>query len=159
MEKPEIKNTFTSRSSTRKLTFREREGKPSVELYNPETNGVNYFPAKPEDDLAMAIAVLGVERVTDEVEEHAEYAADTGLGVTSEALLKSAVIDLRAAMILREREGIKQKKELEDAYALYKLAYPESGIGLAEFYGCSLYKFWRANLRKVRKDPTALGSL
>jgi hypothetical protein len=162
-----LKTIFDGRFKERKLRFinltDERTSVSSVEIYRLDRNGVcdesSVLAIDPEDNIAMAVAVLGVGRVTDDIEAHAQMAAQTGDGATEEDLLKYAVINLRAAMIVRESNSEQAKKDLEDAYALYKLAYPNSGDMFEIFKEKEIHKFWVANLRKMRKDPSALGAL
>jgi hypothetical protein len=144
-----------------KLNFwNETEERTNVTSIEINQGGIRtVFPAKPEDNVAMALSILGVGRVTDEIEERAHEAASLGGGRSVEDLIEYAVINLRAALITRQQEQEAASKDLDDAYALYKLAYPKALKTLEEFKGVSVSHHWLANLRKVRQDPTVLGAL
>lgn len=156
-----LKTSFESRSSGRTVSFgtinRESDYANTISI-REDGSPTRMIATKVEDNLAMAIAVLGVGRVTDEVEETAQALANRN-NFTEEEMIEYAVGNLRAAMIIRERNSEQEKKDLEDAYALYKLAYPDSQVKDYEFPQYTARKFWIANLRKIRQDPTALGAL
>ena len=164
MEKYEelgLKTSFESTVGSRVVSFRkDRSPWANVDTIEIRQDGdpLRAIQTDPKDNIEMAIAVLGVGRVTDAVEDKAQGLA-TKSGYTEEQMLEYAVTNLRAAMIIRERDSAEAKKDLEDAYALYKLAYPDSQVKDYEFPNHTARKFWIANLRKIRQDPTALGAL
>lgn len=152
-------NEFEANVGPKTINFRNETSKrnnvTSIEIHNGG-EVIKDIRIKPEDNAAMALAVLGIGRVTDEVEQLAHDAAN---GKTEEELIRFAVINLRAIQLLREEKQSKLKKDLDDAFALYQLAYPDAAVTRSEFPDQSMHKFWLANLKKIRKDPTALGSL
>jgi hypothetical protein len=167
-----LTNQFRSPLAGLEINFRNEDVKrtnvSSIEITKLSLTGdkdLVVFPAKTEDNLAMAIAVLGVGRVTDAVESTAQRRADQILSDPDsdpayvDAALAIAVINLRAAMIIRERNSAEEKQLTEDAYALYRLAYPKSEKTFEVFECMEMQRHWIANLRKVRQDPTALGAL
>lgn len=128
-----------------------------IELRSSSHSILAEFQPKEEDQIPLALSILGVGRVNDEVEHHAADLLNTGR--TEEDFLRFAVINLRAALLLREQKAKETAELAEQAYALYKLAYPKTNIEFAEFVGASVGKFWVQNLKNIRKDPTVLGSL
>lgn len=128
-----------------------------IELRNKDTWIIADFQPKEEDQILLALSMLGVGRVTDEVEYHAADLLNSGR--TEKDLLRFAVINLRAALLLREQEAKESEKTMDEAYALYRLAYPDAAVTRSEFPDQSMSNFWVATLQKIRKDPTVLGSL
>ena len=121
------------------------------------------FKADTDDNVAMALALLGVGRVTDDVEERASvranFARENYQGLTFDDLMDIAVVNLRAILIAKQREAEEASKDMKDAYSLYLLAYPKSNIVFDEFATTQINKHWLTVLRKVRQDPTVLGAL
>lgn len=165
-----LKNQFSARTGNKELNLRNEDNKrdsvSSVEIVIIDKlsgrSEAAIVKVDPADNLAMAISILGVGRVDDHVESRAQLMAGNMASAEQDAeaiMLDYALVNLRAAMILRERNSAEAKQELEDAYALYKLAYPNTEHTLETFSGHSACKFWADNLRKVRQDPTVLGSL
>lgn len=154
-----LTNQFKQTHGDREINFRNetsrRDNVSSIEIRTSDRI-THAFTVDTEDNVAMALAILGVGRVTDEVEQVATEAMD---GKTTDELIRFAVVNLRAALILKEQEAATSAKELDEAYALYSLAYPKTDVTREEFPIQSLSSFWVGNLRTIRKDPTVLGSL
>lgn len=165
-------NLFKSVKGDMEVNFRnktdERDSVSSIEIRIPQDNAygswkmTEEFRVKPDDNVAMALAILGVGRVTDDVEHQAQQRAlmieDDNYGHTSDGVLVQAIIGLRAILIAKQREEEAASKDIEDAYFLYLLAYPK-GTGRVEFESTGLKDHWVSVLRKVREDPTVLGAL
>lgn len=153
-------NEFESDTGHRTVNFRNatesRTSTASVEIFDGHKITAD-LRVKAEDNIAMALSILGVGRVTDEVEYHAADLLNSGR--TEEDFTRFAVINLRAALLLREKASKESEKDLDDAFALYKLAYPDAAVTRSEFPDQSMSKFWITNLSKIRKDPTVLGAL
>lgn len=162
-----LTNQFKSPAGDHEINFRNdtkaRTDVTSIEILRRPSNVVTAFPAKAEDNVAMALAILGVGRVTDDVEHQAQQRAlmieDHNYGHTSDGVLVQAIIGLRAILIAQKHEEEVASKDIEDAYALYKLAYPKSSITRERFPEMSTSEHWISTLRKVRQDPTKLGAL
>lgn len=160
-----LKNLFEPSKGSGTINFRNdtcaRDSVSSIET-KADNGTFVVFPIKTEDNIAMALALLGVGRVTDKLEERAQRRADCiggGLNpATTDDLLDTVVVNLRAILIAKQREEEAASKDIEDAYFLYLLAYPK-GTGRVEFESTGLKDHWVSVLRKVRKDPTVLGSL
>ena len=154
-----LQNIFTSPNGKNEINFRnktnERDSVSSIEI----KQGQNFvvLPIKTEDNVAMALALLGVGRVTPEIEGRAQNV--THSSVTEGQLIESAVTNLRAALLLREKEAVASVKDLDDAFALYKLSYPRAIVTRETFATGTMSEFWTSNLRKLRQDPTVLGAL
>lgn len=161
-------NIFTSPKGGHELIFRNadytRTSVVGVEMFRKDYMGNSAihidFPCKAEDNVAMALAVLGIGHVTDEVESRAQRTAAMATDFANEdALMEQAVSALRTIQILREAKAKESITEMDDAYAMYRLAYPDAMISREEFPGQSMHAFWITNLRKIRQDPTVLGAL
>jgi hypothetical protein len=160
-----LSNIFTSTHGKDEINFRNktnaRDSVSSIEIQQGQQFVI--LPVKTEDNVAMALAVLGVGRVTDDIEEHAQaratLLADERCSDTEDEQLNYAITNLRAILIAREKKAAASVKDLDDAYALYKLSYPKTNIARDEFEGMGIFSFWLANLRKIRQDPTVLGTL
>jgi hypothetical protein len=127
-----------------------------LELRTPNHNILAEFRPKEEDQILLALSMLGVGRVTAKVEEEADTLYNT---YNEEQLLERAVASLRAIQIARELKAKESEKTMDEAYALYRLAYPDAAVTRSEFPDQSMSNFWVATLQKIRKDPTVLGSL
>jgi hypothetical protein len=165
------KNLFTNSANSKELNFRnktnDRTSVSSIEIRKLYPTGgcesLESISVKEEDNVAMAIAILGVGRVTDDVESEAKIRAemilDANYGHTEDGVLKQAIIALRSILIAREMEAAAATKDLDDAYALYKLAYPKTTTEFESFKVLSMKDHWLSVLRRMRKDPTVLGTL
>jgi hypothetical protein len=159
-------NEFEALSGTKTINFRnegsKRDSVSSIEIHN-DGEHIKDIRVKEEDNVAMALAILGIGRVTDNVERRAQDRADLIMnensGSSIDGNLDQAIVNLRAILIAREKQAETFKKDLDDAYALYKLAYPDAAVTRSEFPDQSMSKFWITNLSKIRQDPTVLGSL
>jgi hypothetical protein len=156
-------NLFKSKTRNKELNFRnetdERDNVTSVEIRTVKGAycvGMEEIVIDPKDNVAMALSILGVGRLTPEVEE---LAKDAMRGRNEAELIQFAIINLRAALLLREQEEAESQKDLDDAYALYKLSYPRAIVTRETFTHESMSQFWLSNLRKLRQDPTVLGAL
>jgi hypothetical protein len=166
-EKYGMTNQFESEIGKHRINFRntddERTEVHTIEIKRDDLDRLVVFPVKAEDNVPMALSVLGLGRVTQSVEERAKITAEQQpplmRRLTDDELIEEAVVRLRAVMIRREREQGAVEQELDDAYALYKLAYPQTNITREEFPGTTLPKFWAGNLRAIRQDPTKLAEM
>lgn len=156
-----LTNLFTGRFKERKLHLvnltDERTSVSSMEIYREDRKGDCVESAvlaiDPADNLGMAVAMLGVGRVTEEVERRAQGLAGSFEGYTEEKLTQFAVTNLRAALIVRERNNTEEAKLTEEAFALCKLAYPDSSI--TEFKNNASRDYWVDRLRSLRNGPKA----
>lgn len=162
-----LSNQFKALATDKMINFRNesmsRDNVSAVEIRGEANHLLTEIVVDTKDNVAMALSMLGIGRVTDDAERSAQLRADMILAEdcdhSIEGVLKQAVINLRAILIAQEREKEASEAEIKDAYALYALAYPKTNIGFEEFKSATVHKFWLANLHKVRKDPTVLGSL
>jgi hypothetical protein len=127
-----MRSAFTSRVNCDR-TLNVADGKIEV---RQGTEWVRGFSMWPKDAVEIALAVLGTERVTEDVEERAlrrsETQGITTTKITEEDLLDVVVVNLRAIALLRERTA-EHAQDAEAAFALYKLVHPSSGISQSEF--------------------------
>jgi hypothetical protein len=153
-------NEFEDKPGMKAVNFRnattKRDNVTAIEIrYGNEQ--IMSIRIEPEDNPAMALSILGIGRVTDEVEQLAHDAMSGGK--TEEDLIRFAVINLRAIQLLREEKETATINEQKAAYELYLLAYPKATRDFLSFKELSLMDHWISVLRKMRQDPTALGSL
>lgn len=154
-----LSNQFQAPKGSEEINFRnETTARDNVTSIEIRKFGITTtFPAKAEDNVAMAIAVLGVGRVTDDVEKRAQSFANDY--ESEEALLERAMISLRAAMLIRERNNVEEKRLTEDAYDLYKLVVAKEIPTLEQFstsHYADLRAAWILKLETLRR---ASGSL
>lgn len=150
METSEFKTTFKSTSSDRSISF-STDDESSLILISRSGDTGTSIRLDAKDNVAMALAVLGVGRVTDRVEKRARVRTD----YTEEQLIEFAVTNLRAAMLLREQNTAEEKQLTEDAFVLYKLAYPETDFSLDEFIHNERNK-WVEKLQTLRFNKVTL---
>jgi len=173
-QKLDLRNQFQNEFTGDSVNFRNdtaaRDNVSSIEITKrtpgwvaPNGTPLVEFKVDVEDNVAMALALLGVGRVTDDVEERASvranFARENYQGLTFDDLMDIAVVNLRAILIAKQREAEEASKDMKDAYSLYLLAYPKSNIVFDEFATTQINKHWLTVLRKVRQDPTVLGAL
>lgn len=163
-----LKNLFTNKAGNKEINFRNetnaRDSVSSIEIRGEVGKWTKDFEAKTEDNVAMALSLLGVGRVTEDVEQQAHvranFALDENQPTTIDGLLKTAVINLRAILIAQEKQQEQEKNLAADAWGLYKLSHPKSSVTVEEFKENQfLQETWMVNLRNVRKDPTKLQAL
>lgn len=163
-----LKNLFTNKAGNKDINFRNlgynRDSVSSIEIRGEGGTWSKDFEVKTEDNVAMALSLLGVGRVTEEVEKYANARAyminDERINITEEDELEVAVTRLRGILIAREKQQEQEKNLAADAWGLYKLSHPKTSVTVEEFKENRFLKeTWMVNLRNVRKDPTKLQAL
>lgn len=162
-----MSNQFTAKSGTMVVNFRNktiaRDSVDSIEIRDG-SGTLKEIVVDTDDNVAMALAILGVGRVTDPLERQARDRAKTiesdSYGADIDRVLAQAIVNLRAILIAKQREAEDSEQLIKEAYNLYKLSYPSSTKDLAMFTEQKNNRdYWVATLKRIRKDPTALDSL
>jgi hypothetical protein len=156
-EKYGMTNQFESRVGNHTINFRNLDGERtdlhSIEIKRDDLDRLVVFPVKAEDNVPMALSVLGLGRVTQSVEERAKITAKQQpphmRRLTDDELIEGAVVRLRAVMIRREAEA-KEATLTEEAFALCKLVYPESRA--TEFKSPAARTYWVDRLTEMRNS-------
>ena len=169
-----LTNQFENKVNGDSVNFRnedyKRDNVSSIEITkgqpvgHPTPTTHVEFKANTDDNVAMALSLLGVGRVTEDVETRAHVRANFVINSNSSGtiddLLETAVLNLRAILIAREKQQEQERHLVADAWGLYKLSHPKSSVTVTEFKENKfLQETWMVNLRNVRKDPTKLQAL